>query len=102
MAAATVNAPSGTHANPREHANQLPLQDARFFRWSLTAGNGDTHITNLPGIIETAITGTRTPGLTTTPAVASGNIRVSTIGADGLITFAAAGSTTFDLLVWAK
>lgn len=102
MAAATVNAPSGTHANPRQHANQLPLSDCNFYRWSLTAGNGDTHATGLSGIVETAITGTRTPGLTTTPAVASGNIRISSIGATGIITFAAAGSTTFDLLVWAK
>lgn len=95
MAAATVV----TYGGPERNLNR-PLGNAILHRWSLVAGNGDTHDTGLDGIIETAITGTRVtgdPGAAL--AFASGNCAISSVSG-GVVTFTAAGSTLFDLLVW--
>lgn len=105
MAAATVVAPDPNlaQAGPREHANQLPLSDCNFYRWSLTAADTNTFASGIAGIVEYAITGTRTAGLTTTPALPAAAIRVSALSAAGTFTFnVASGTRAFDLLVWAK
>lgn len=103
--AITVVAPAPTQlqAGPRGHANQLPLQDCNFYRWSLSVGaDNDTFDTKLHGIVETAITGTRTAALATVPAFASGDCTIASISTAGVVTFSVAGATTLDLLVWAK
>lgn len=105
MAAATVVAPDPNlaQAGPREHANQLPLSDCKFYRWSLSAANTNTFDSGIPGIVEYALTGTRTPGLTTTPALPGASIRVSALTSAGVFTFGvASGTQAFDLLIWAK
>ena len=104
MAAATVVAPdpTKTHANPREHSHQVALDDCRFFRWTLTAANNDTHATGLPGIVEAAVAGRRSIATPSTPGVTTASVSISAISAAGVITFSAGGSSTFDLLVWAK
>lgn len=105
MAAATVVAPSPTQtqAGPREHANQLPLSDCKFYRWSLTVANGDTFESKVPGVVEYALTGTRTAGYTTVPAFPAATLRVSGIDETGTFTFSvSSGTRAVDLLVWAK
>jgi hypothetical protein len=94
MAAATVV----TYGGPERNLTH-PLSDASMHRWSLVAGNGDTHDTGFGtrvGIIETAITGTQSSGVPTYP---TGNCAISSIS-NGVVTFSAAGSTLFDLIVW--
>lgn len=90
------------YKNPEGNMTR-PLNDAKLHRWSLSAGNTDTHATGLTGIIETALSGTRTTndteGVLTFP---TGNITISSVSAAGVVTFAAAGATVFDLLVWTK
>jgi len=93
MAAATVVKYGGPERNL-----SLPLSNKVLHRWSLVAGNGDTHDTGLDGIVETAITGTRSSSAL---AFASGNCAVASVSA-GVVTFTAAGSTLFDLLVWSN
>jgi len=104
LAAATVVAPNPTkvHATPREHAQTQPLADCNFFRWTLTAGNADTHATGLPGIVEAAVAGRRSQAEPSTPGVTTASVSISAISTAGVVTFSASGSSTFDLLVWAK
>lgn len=105
MAAATVvNPPATGRAGPQEHGAMIPMKGATLYRWSLVADNADTHATGLKGILETAITGTRAASYVgaLNPTFASGNIAISSVSTAGVVTFSAAGSTLFDLLVWAS
>lgn len=95
---------------PENFPPDADLRGCRLHRWSLVADNTDTHDTGLGtsvGIVETAITGTRSAsqlepgGSGAQYQFASGDISIASIS-DGVVTFSAAGSTLFDLLIWTK
>ena len=105
MAAAVVVHPDPnlTHGSPLEFGRSRPLTDCKFYRWSLTASDNDTHATGIPGIVEYAVTATRDePG--TIPIIdMAREVRVSAVSAAGTFTFLVTGTDApFDLLVWAK
>ena len=91
MAAAVVSSPNFGHKN----TNESNKDSVRFHRYTVVAGNGDTFDTGFGtkvGIKEVLIGGTATQ------AGPTGNMTITSVSA-GVITFGAAASTAFDLIV---
>lgn len=102
--------PTSTSGGAKSNNSWLPLQGKNLYRFSLVVGaDNDTFDTGLSGIVETAITGTRSTSgdlhgagtVKQTLQFASGDCTI--LGVTGsTVTFSVAGSTALDLLVWAN
>lgn len=99
--------PTQAHGSPLEFGRSRRLDDCKHYRWSIAIGaSGDTFATGVTGIVEYALTATRTaPGTPQFPAVHAGTSKfcVSALSAAGTFTFSTDDvDIELDLLVWAK
>jgi hypothetical protein len=98
--------PAQSHGSPRAFGELMNLRDCNVYRWSLSISlDNDAFSTGLTGIVEAAITGTRTRGVAgANPVVAGPSVdaSIASISAAGVVTFSISAPVTLDLIVWAK